>query len=225
MRQALENPDPEIRKTAAEKIGGLRKAAYPAVPDLLRRATDPDETVRAAAVLALGRLLAPHAQVMAAITTRLSDPAAEVRYAAGVALAGLGADARSSLAALRALLQDPVEKVAGCAAAAFLYFQIIPKPQAPVQGAYPNAAPAPAVREEVAAPVTPSQIKRPEEMSAHFKSISEPANAGRLARDTRTAVAAKRFRTFRGSRAPAQPQLLTISVGGAIHISLYFLRL
>ena len=101
LSKMLQDPDPRIRKTAAEKISGLGPAAHPAIPGLLQCVADPDETVRAAAVLTLGRIRAPHAQIVPAIAARLGDPAAEVRYAAAVVLAGYGANARSALTALR----------------------------------------------------------------------------------------------------------------------------
>jgi HEAT repeat protein len=117
LAKALENPDPLVRKMAAEKIAVLGAAAHALAPHLLRCSADPHEAVRAAAVLTLGRIQAPHAQFVPGITARLGDPAPEVRYAAAVVLAGYGANARSALTALRACLQDPVEKVAICAAA------------------------------------------------------------------------------------------------------------
>jgi HEAT repeat protein len=127
--QALGDSDAQVRRTAAEKIGGLGRVAHPAIPDLVRHAADADESVRAAAVLALGRIRAPHAQVGPAVAARLGDPAADVRYAAVVVLSGLGAEARSSLAPLRALLQDPEERVANCAAAAVRWIEKADSPQ------------------------------------------------------------------------------------------------
>ncbi len=46
---ALENPDPLIRKLALEKIAGLGEMSHPAIPNILRCSFDPDEGVRAAA--------------------------------------------------------------------------------------------------------------------------------------------------------------------------------
>ncbi len=115
---ALENPDPQVRKTAVEKMAGLGPAGHSAIPNLLRCVADPDESVRAAAILALGRIRAPYARTAPEIVQRLSDTSVEVRYAAAVALAHYGAGARSALAALRACLQDPEEKVAKCVAGA-----------------------------------------------------------------------------------------------------------
>lgn len=81
--ELLADPDPEMRRTAAEALGkiGHRSASS----ELLSALNDYDARVRAAAALSLGRLGDGESGV--ALIRHLGDPAETVRTAAALALA------------------------------------------------------------------------------------------------------------------------------------------
>jgi HEAT repeat protein len=56
LRDALRDPDPELRWRAAEALGRIGPGARDAVPDLTAALKDPDEAVRRWAAWALGRV-------------------------------------------------------------------------------------------------------------------------------------------------------------------------
>ncbi len=97
--QALGDPKPEVRRTAAEILGQLGRGE--AIGDLLRATEDAAVEVRAEAVRALGRLGA--AESLEGVRLRLADAAPEVRRAAVDAYASV---APHPADALRALARD-----------------------------------------------------------------------------------------------------------------------
>jgi HEAT repeat protein len=81
--ELLSDPDPEMRRTAAEALGKIGERS--ARPGLLSALNDQDARVRAAAALSLGRL--GDGQSGEALIRHLSDPAEAVKTAAALALA------------------------------------------------------------------------------------------------------------------------------------------
>lgn len=97
--EALEDPEPEVRRSAVAAVGALRPAG--ALEGLQRRLTDPSPDVRLEAVRTLG--LVDEEGVLAALVGALGDPEPRVREAAAEALARWRspAVARRLVAALR----------------------------------------------------------------------------------------------------------------------------
>ena len=86
LSELLADPDPEVRRTAAE---GLGKIGHPtASPELIAALADRDPKVRAAAALALGRV--GDGKSGAALVEHLSDSSESVRAASALALGELG---------------------------------------------------------------------------------------------------------------------------------------
>jgi HEAT repeat protein len=115
--QALQDPDPEVRKTGLERISELLEAAHPVVPAIIRCLADSVPAVRAAAALTLGRIKAPADQALPALVRVLEDDEAEVRLKAVIALSGFKSSGLSSIPELRRLLIDSDTSVATAAAA------------------------------------------------------------------------------------------------------------
>jgi HEAT repeat protein len=88
--QALQSPDPQVRKTAVNKLGNIGTADSAALPSVIGALKDPDATVRCEAILAL---LRNGPAVNEAIPTLLemqrNDRNAQVRSYAAQALAKL----------------------------------------------------------------------------------------------------------------------------------------
>jgi HEAT repeat protein len=97
---ALADPRPEVRRTAAEILGQLER--HEAEGPLLQSLQDPEPEVRAEAVRALARLRATGS--WGAVAGCLADPAAVVRRAAVDGYAALGPEAWDTL---RPLASDP----------------------------------------------------------------------------------------------------------------------
>jgi HEAT repeat protein len=109
---ALQSPDVDTRRRAAENIGGLGLFAHAAVPALLAATRDADAIVRDRALSALGRIGIPPAEILPALITALDDPVYHVRYAALVAIEQLPASAATdALPALERLSRDPADLV------------------------------------------------------------------------------------------------------------------
>jgi HEAT repeat protein len=96
-RKALRATDPDLRRTAALRLGWLGGDAAPAVPDLVRALRDPDSVVAHDAANALVRIGPPAAE---ALGKALRDEAPEVRWRAWVALFRMGPDAKAAVPAL-----------------------------------------------------------------------------------------------------------------------------
>ncbi|HNI18581.1 MAG TPA: HEAT repeat domain-containing protein [Nitrospira sp.] len=104
LNELLADPDPEVRRTAAE---GLGKIGHPsASPGLIAALADRDPHVRAAAALALGRV--GDAKSGAALVEHLSDSSESVRTASALALGEIGTSVNHEEKILRALRQPEV---------------------------------------------------------------------------------------------------------------------
>jgi HEAT repeat protein len=108
----LSDPDPRVRRVAAEVLGRLRDPEL--ITPLRGCLGDVDAAVRAAAVRSLGRLNEPSAR--ADVVRRLTDPHAAVRLAAVNVVRAL----EGPVSALRPVLDDPDPAVRAEAAAALL---------------------------------------------------------------------------------------------------------
>jgi len=108
----LSDPDPRVRRVAAEVLGGLRNRVV--VPPLRASLADPDGGVRAASVRALGRLR--DLSALPDVSRCLADPDTTVRLAAVQVTRVLG----SPVPVLRPLLDDSDPGVRAEAAAALL---------------------------------------------------------------------------------------------------------
>jgi HEAT repeat protein len=97
-------PSPSSRQFAAEALGGIGPAASPAIPSLIRGATNSDASVRGWAMLALGSIHLDPQTVVSALTKCLNDPVVFNRVAAAQALGLYGPDAKPAIPALKQLL-------------------------------------------------------------------------------------------------------------------------
>jgi HEAT repeat protein len=116
--QALDHPDPLVRKQSLERITELGPAAHPAIPRILECAADPAPEVRAAAALTLGRIRAPASDVVPPMVRLLDDASPEVRMNAMIVLASWGDAAREALPALGKWTGHADEKTSAAARAA-----------------------------------------------------------------------------------------------------------
>jgi hypothetical protein len=82
--------DPAERRKAADSLGQLGAAAYPAVPALIEALSDADAGVRRSAAQALGRMGPQADAAVPALTAALADPNPGVRESAAQALTALG---------------------------------------------------------------------------------------------------------------------------------------
>ena len=82
--------DPAERRKAADSLGQLGAAAYPAVPALIKALSDADAGVRRSAAQALGRMGPQADAAVPALTAALADPNPGVRESAAQALTTLG---------------------------------------------------------------------------------------------------------------------------------------
>ncbi|MCE7977576.1 MAG: HEAT repeat domain-containing protein [Nitrospira sp. NTP1] len=116
LSELLADPDPEVRRTAAEALGKIGHQS--AESALLAALADQDPRVRAAAALALGRV--SDGKSGAVLVRKLADPSESVRVASALALGEIDhsaaheeqilhalhdADASTRVAASRALLR------------------------------------------------------------------------------------------------------------------------
>ena len=86
LSELLADPDPEMRRTAAESLGKIGHQS--ATPGLIEALADREPRVRAAAALALGRV--SDGKSGNALVERLSDSSEAVRAASAVALGEIG---------------------------------------------------------------------------------------------------------------------------------------
>ncbi|KXK05182.1 HEAT repeat domain-containing protein [Nitrospirales bacterium NOB] len=139
----LTDPDPEVRRTAAEALGkiGYREAGS----SLLGALNDGDARVRAAASLALGRL--GESRSGTALARALSDPAETVRANAALALGEIEASSTRE-AQILAVLREGTPSGREAAARALLGLETVSFSPDLVAGL---RSPEPAVRQGVAA--------------------------------------------------------------------------
>jgi HEAT repeat protein len=112
----LHDKSSDVRRTAAESLGGLGPAASAAALDLVRLLRDTDPGVRQAAADALGRIGSAASAVIPDLIKLLGHPKADVRGAAAYALGGLGPAASAAIPDLIRLLHDPDKELQGLAA-------------------------------------------------------------------------------------------------------------
>jgi HEAT repeat protein len=105
-----------VRLQAAEALGRLGPAGFPACSQIVARLRDEDETVRCAAAIALGGLKCPEA--VEPLTMLLQDASPEVKAAAAKGLSALNAIAAPAVPDLVPLLQDQDQAVRDAAAEA-----------------------------------------------------------------------------------------------------------
>ena len=103
----VSDPDPGIRRVAAEILGNLEVPE--AVPTLVSALQDPDPIVRAALLRSLGRAGAQEA--LLEIVAALNDPEPQVRLEAVLAARTLAHYQRGLLALVERLLEDPAPEV------------------------------------------------------------------------------------------------------------------
>lgn len=103
----LDDPDAEVRATAASSLGVLEGTTHATVEALTRTLDDPDGHVRRRALGSLGELGPRSSGAVPAIVARLGDPEDGVRSAAATALGRIGAAPELALPALIAALDDP----------------------------------------------------------------------------------------------------------------------
>ncbi len=110
--------DPQVRRAAAEALGGLGPAAAPALDRLLELTRDADEDVRREAAEALRGLGPAAAPALDRLLELTRDADEDVRWLAARALGGLGAAAAPALDRLLELTRDEVRWVREAAAKA-----------------------------------------------------------------------------------------------------------
>lgn len=94
---ALTHPDVNVRAEAARVLDGMRAAAEPAVPLLIRALRDDSSTVQFCAASALGHVGAPAKDAVPALMQACHDSSLAVRQAAITALDRMGPEAEPAL--------------------------------------------------------------------------------------------------------------------------------
>src|SRR5262249_47449502 len=99
-------PDPLSREVAAQALGSIRADASPAIPSLIRGATNMNEdpVVRSQSIFTLGLIRREPARVVPVLTHFAMEPSAEFRNVAIIGIRRFGPDARSALPELIKLL-------------------------------------------------------------------------------------------------------------------------
>lgn len=107
LRSALQNPDLNLRRSAAAVLAKMRAEAKDAIPDLIKALKDRDAEVRYSAIPALGRtgFLAKDAVPDLKAVLKL-DADRNMRFKAAWALGEIGPDAKSAVPDLKEALAD-----------------------------------------------------------------------------------------------------------------------
>ncbi len=92
----LASPDPGVRRSAAEILGGFGPHSAPAVPALIRGLDDRDASVRLASVDALGLIGTAARNALPALAAREADPDERVRQSAKAATYAIRGEAAGS---------------------------------------------------------------------------------------------------------------------------------
>jgi HEAT repeat protein len=92
----LASPDSDVRRGAAEILGGFGPHSAPAVPDLIRGLDDRDSSVRLASVQALGLIGTAARVALPALAACEADPDERVRQSAKAASDAIRGDAAAS---------------------------------------------------------------------------------------------------------------------------------
>jgi HEAT repeat protein len=104
----LKDPDVEVRRKGAGKIGELGAAGKEAVPALLVALKDPDARVRSNAAVSLCAIDRTHSrEAVSVLVAALDDPNPYTRAMMALSLGGLGPEARGAVPALLKALKDP----------------------------------------------------------------------------------------------------------------------
>jgi HEAT repeat protein len=104
----LKDPDPEVRKTAAQSLGYLGPKAKSKIPDLIAALKDKDQGVVLMGIGALGVMVqtTESPAALGELEGALQDPVLAVRIQAAQTLGKLGKKARGSIPKLTACLKD-----------------------------------------------------------------------------------------------------------------------
>jgi HEAT repeat protein/S1-C subfamily serine protease len=116
--KALDGPDTQGRREAAEQLGSAGEAAKKAVPKLVKHLKDMDEGTRKSCAQALELIGGLSASELPTVVQALKDGDMEVRKACAGALARMGAEAEDAAKPLSDLLADSEPAVRKAAAAA-----------------------------------------------------------------------------------------------------------
>jgi HEAT repeats/PBS lyase HEAT-like repeat len=108
----LKNANPQIRTTAAQRLGDAGAKAVNALPDLTGALKDGDPNFRAAVAEAIGKIGGDPRSTVPLLLGALKDPIPKVRASAAQALGHFGAAGEPAVAALIAAFTDPDEEVA-----------------------------------------------------------------------------------------------------------------
>jgi HEAT repeat protein len=108
LRNALHDPDVEVRRRAIRVLGGLAPDDGDIVAAISTLLTDPSLVVRISALDALARMRGAASPAVVAVTRALADSNAGVREAATYALAQLGAVPAATAAATAAIVAEPL---------------------------------------------------------------------------------------------------------------------
>jgi len=92
----LASPDPDVRRGAAEILGGFGPHSAPAVPALIRGLDDRDASVRLASAHALGLIGTAARDALPALAAREADPDERVRRSAKAASDAIRGEAAGS---------------------------------------------------------------------------------------------------------------------------------
>jgi hypothetical protein len=112
----LDDPDPEVRRRAADALGGLGGTSHATVEALTKALGDADAHVRSTAASSLGELGTQSASAAPALVERLKDPDSNTRARAASTLGEIGAEPSLVVPALIEALHDP-DVVVRCQAA------------------------------------------------------------------------------------------------------------
>ncbi|NBR85024.1 MAG: HEAT repeat domain-containing protein [Proteobacteria bacterium] len=106
LREAMRDPEADIRAVVCTAMGNFHEQAKPAIPDLTRLLRDPDKEVRQCAVRALGRVGADAKVALPDMARSTKDEDAVVRVVAHAAMIRVGASADEHLPAILKGLGD-----------------------------------------------------------------------------------------------------------------------
>jgi HEAT repeat protein len=116
LKEQLKDKSPQVRREAAQQLGGRGVRALEAVPAMIDALGDSEALIRASVCEALGNIGVTAKAAVPTLLKLLKDPSADVRETAAEALADIGVDAPKVVPALLELLSDGDVNVR-CAAA------------------------------------------------------------------------------------------------------------
>ncbi len=113
LTQAIESPNPRVRRGAALALGQIRPLAPGVVPKLIAGLDDPDVEVKTAFLTAIGHLGPRGSQAVPTVRALLHEESAEIRLQVVVILAQSAARDDALVGDLASLLQDSDPRVQG----------------------------------------------------------------------------------------------------------------